>query len=129
MMAIGIITTILKMTRGIEKERDKGKGKENVREKEKEGTEKIETEKTEIGTEMETDSLTECIPTLNAETTTTTTQETATRVITITESTPTNVQIAMVSGAEPVEPLFLLNTDPSGMKMRALRWLPSTRRE
>jgi len=41
----------------------------------------------------------------------------------------TSAQIVMVSTAEPAELPFLLSTDLSGIKMKALRWLSSTRKE
>ena len=55
--------------------------------------------------------------------------ETATETIMTTESIHMSVLTVMASGAEPVVPPFLPSTDLSGMKMRALRWWNTTRRE
>ena len=57
------------------------------------------------------------------------TLEIATRIITIMVFILMNALIVTDFGAELVELPFLLNTDHSGMKMRALRWLNFTRRE
>lgn len=40
-----------------------------------------------------------------------------------------NALIVMVSTVEPAELQFLLNTDPSGTKMKIQTWLSSTKRE
>ena len=87
--------------------------KENAREKEGRGKEK-EIERTTKDPELEVEGT---IPT-----------ETATTTIMIMASTPMSAPIATVSGAELAEPPSLLNTDPSGMRMKAPRWWSSTRR-